>query len=88
MPFFQFAKKLPSNGALVYLHGEIRTLIFVSTPFASYGDAYEFRFNDPSAHEGHLRQNDGLTWFCSETAIMIVTPLSYVSNALPITCKF
>ena len=31
----------------------------------------EFRFNDASTHEGHLRQNGELTWFCSETIIMI-----------------
>ena len=28
----------------------------------------EFRFNDASTHEGHLRQNGELTWFCSETS--------------------
>ena len=26
----------------------------------------EFRFNDASTHEGHLRQNGELTWFCSD----------------------
>ena len=31
----------------------------------------EFRFNDASTHEGHLRQSGELTWFCSETIIMI-----------------
>ena len=31
----------------------------------------EFRFNDASTHEGHLRQNGELTWFCNETIIMI-----------------
>ena len=31
----------------------------------------EFRFNDASIHEGHLRQNGELTWFCNETIIMI-----------------
>ena len=31
----------------------------------------EFRFNDASTHEGHLRQNGKLTWFCNETVIMI-----------------
>ena len=35
------------------------------------GDDDEFRFNDASTHEGHLRQNGELTWFCSETIIMI-----------------
>ena len=30
-----------------------------------------FRFNDASTHEGHLRPNGVLTWFCNETAIMI-----------------
>ena len=34
-------------------------------------DDDEFRFNDASTHEGHLRQNGELTWFCSETIIMI-----------------
>ena len=31
----------------------------------------EFRFNDASTHEGHLRQNGELTWFCNETIIII-----------------
>ena len=35
------------------------------------GDNDEFRFNDASTHEGHLRQNGELTWFCNETIIMI-----------------
>ena len=34
-------------------------------------DDDEFRFNDASTHEGHLRQNGELTWFCSETIIMM-----------------
>ena len=34
-------------------------------------DDDEFRFNDASTHEGHLRQNGELTWFCSKTIIMI-----------------
>ena len=34
-------------------------------------DDDEFRFNDASPHEGHLRQNGKLTWFCDETAIKI-----------------
>ena len=34
-------------------------------------DDDEFRFNDASTHEGHLRQNGELTWFCSETIIMV-----------------
>ena len=34
-------------------------------------DDDEFRFNDASTHEGHLRQNGELTWFCNETVIMI-----------------
>ena len=33
----------------------------------------EFRFNDTSTHEGHLRQNGILTWFGIETAIMITS---------------
>ena len=36
-----------------------------------YDDDDEFRFNDASTHEGHLRQNGELTWFCNETIIMI-----------------
>ena len=35
------------------------------------GDDDEFRFNDASTHEGHLRQNGELTWFCNETIIMM-----------------
>ena len=31
----------------------------------------EFRFNDRSTHEGHLRQSGILTWFCNETVIMV-----------------
>ena len=31
----------------------------------------EFRFNDASTHEGHLRQNGKLTWFCNETDIKV-----------------
>ena len=33
-------------------------------------DDDEFRFNDASTHEGHLRQNGELTWFCNETIII------------------
>ena len=36
-------------------------------------DDDEFRFNDTSTHEGHLRQNGILTWFGIETAIMITS---------------
>ena len=36
-----------------------------------YKDDNEFRFNDASNHESHLRQNGILTWFGIETAIMI-----------------
>ena len=36
----------------------------------SYDDD-AFRFNDASTHEGHLRQNGELTWFCNETVIMM-----------------
>ena len=43
--------------------------------FGPYGldddDDDEFRFNDASTHEGHLRQNGELTWFCNETIIMM-----------------
>ena len=43
------------------------------TPFEEFSDDGddEFRFNDASTHEGHLRQNGELTWFCIETIIMI-----------------
>ena len=34
-------------------------------------DDDEFRFNNASTHEGHLRQNGELTWFCSETIITL-----------------
>ena len=36
-----------------------------------HDDDDEFRFNDASTHEGHLRQNGKLTWFCNETAIKV-----------------
>ena len=47
--------------------------IFISREnfMLSWVDDDEFRFNDASSLEGHLRQNDVLTWFCNETAIMI-----------------
>ena len=44
-------------------------LLFVCSKMADDDD--EFRFNDASTHEGHLRQNGELTWFCNETIIMI-----------------
>ena len=45
-------------------------------------DDDEFRFNDASTHEGHLRQYGELTRFCSETIIMISHKLiSGISNA-------
>ena len=34
-------------------------------------DDDEFRINDASTHEGHLRQNGVLTWFCNEMVIMM-----------------
>ena len=40
--------------------------------FKWVNDDDEFRFNDASTHEGHLRQNGELTWFCNETIIMII----------------
>ena len=33
-------------------------------------DDDEFRFNNASTHEGHLRQNGELTWFCNEMIII------------------
>ena len=41
-------------------------------------DDDEFRFNDASTHEGHLRQNGELLWFCNETVII---------NHICIKCK-
>ena len=43
----------------------------LNTSFIWTCDDDEFRFNDASTHEGHLRQNGELTWFCNETIIMI-----------------
>ena len=40
---------------------------FSNPVIATNDDDDEFRFNDASTHEGHLRQNGELTWFCSET---------------------
>ena len=37
----------------------------------THGWMDEFRCKDASTHEGHLRQNGKLTWFCNETVIMI-----------------
>ena len=34
-------------------------------------DDDEFRYNNASTHEGCLRQNGILTWFCIETATML-----------------
>ena len=41
------------------------------SPRVCHDDDNEFRFNNASIHEGHLRQNGVLTWFCNETVIMI-----------------
>ena len=46
------------------------TLVYYRIVHA-HDDDDEFRFNDASTHEGHLRQNGELTWFCNETIIMI-----------------
>ena len=35
---------------------------YIYSPTKCYDDD-EFRFNDTSTHEGHLRQNGVLTWF-------------------------
>ena len=47
--------------------------MIVTHPCVSHDDDDddEFRFNDASTHEGHLRQNGKLTWFCNETAIKV-----------------
>ena len=42
----------------------------------THGWMDEFRCKDASTHEGHLRQNGELTWFCNETVIM----MSYMHN--------
>ena len=34
-------------------------------------DDDEFRLNDASTHESHLRQNGVLIWFCNEIVIMM-----------------
>ena len=49
----------------------IRIKVIRSRYSLTLDDDDEFRFNDASTHEGHLRQNGELTWFCSETIIMI-----------------
>ena len=49
----------------------------------SYADD-EFRFNDASTRDGHLRQNGVLTWFCNETAIMISHHCLVIGN--PFLC--
>ena len=49
---------------------QLRHLIFFFILQENVSNGYfmddddEFRFNDPSTHEGHLHQNGVLTWFC------------------------
>ena len=68
-------KKKTAAGTLVTLSpskplGGIQPhLIYITS--TDDDDDDEFRFNDASTHEGHLRQNGELTWFCNETIIMI-----------------
>ena len=55
---------------------ELKWIKRLQTPFPvgfndDDDDDDEFRFNDASTHEGHLRQNGELTWFCNETIILI-----------------
>ena len=52
----------------------------MSTLVGHFDDDDEFRFNDASTHEGHLRQNGELTWFCSETIIMVSHKGHFVSS--------
>ena len=47
-----------------------KTTVVIKNAILSVDDD-EFWFNDASTHEGHLRQNGELTWFCNETIIMI-----------------
>ena len=47
------------------------TNLLVTLEHGPDDDDDEFRFNDASTHEGHLRQNGKLTWFCNETAIKV-----------------
>ena len=57
---------------VLYLSGRNwMILIYHDDDEFRFDDDDEFRFNDASTHEGHLRQNGELTWFCSETIIMI-----------------
>ena len=49
----------------------INNITVPSMKTAQIGDDDAFRFNDASTHEGHLRQNGKLIWFCNETAIKI-----------------
>ena len=46
-------------------------LMLILVDSKSDDDDDEFRFNDASTHEVHLRQSGELTWFCSETIIMV-----------------
>ena len=61
---------LPENVTVSDCYELFKTGI-VSFYLHTYDDDDEFRFNDASTHEGHLRQNGELTWFCNETIIMI-----------------
>ena len=58
------------GGCHIYTHSQ-PYLQLLSHQCRCVDDDDEFRFNDASTHEGHLRQNGELTWFCSETIIMI-----------------
>ena len=53
-----------------YLFGRI-DVVYERIQCNRSDDDDEFRFNDASTHEGHLRQNGKLTWFCNETAIKV-----------------
>ena len=72
----RFSPVLRSNQSAWEGGGGWATWNFGNTPIyidliSTDNDDDEFRFNDASTHEGHLRQNGELTWFCSETIIMI-----------------
>ena len=62
------------NDPVLYIYGSQIPVVaeskFLGVIFDNDDDD-EFRFNDASTHEGHLRQNGELTWFCSETIIMV-----------------
>ena len=67
------------NACLRYFMASLHSSLYHGLLFFGFVEVFgillldddEFRFNDASTHEGHLRQNGELTLFCSETIIMI-----------------